>query len=183
MTFSDPTTCVPRNAVIIPAGSTSDVHRSRSDSGTANACARTSKIPSRSSGVGTRISMSIDADATGTADGQMSDEQALRAPRPAGDADPAPVQDQPQRERAALLGRDDPVQVELDLHRVRLVRELEQLREPQHVRVDGQPGQPERDRPDDVAGLAADAGQRDEVLEVGRHLAVEPLLERVRPCR
>src|SRR6266516_7986592 len=37
--------------------------------------------------------------------------------------------------------------------------------------------QPEGDRPDDVAGLAADARQRIELVDVARDLAAEPLLD------
>ena len=52
--------------------------------------------------------------------------------------------------------------------------------EPRDVRVDGQAGQAEPDRPHDVAGLAPDTGQRDEVVELGRDLAAEALLDRLR---
>ena len=47
----------------------------------------------------------------------------------------------------------------------------------------GRPGQAERDRPHDVAGLAADPGERHEVGELGGHLAVEALLDCAAPCR
>ena len=57
---------------------------------------------------------------------------------------------------------------------------LKPARQPRHVRVDGKPGQLEPHRPHHVAGLAADAGQRHEVVELGRHLAAEALLERLR---
>ena len=57
---------------------------------------------------------------------------------------------------------------------------LQPAREPRHVRVDGQAREVEPHRAHDVAGLAADAGQRHEVVELGRHLAAEALLERLR---
>ena len=77
-------------------------------------------------------------------------------------------------------GATMPFEVELDLHRVGLVGELQQRAQPGDVRVDRQAGQVEPHRPHDVAGLAADARQRDEVVELGRHLAAEALLERLR---
>ena len=96
------------------------------------------------------------------------------------EADLAAVQDQPQREAAALLGRDERVEVELGLHRVGLVGELEPARQPADVGVDRQAGQVERHRAHDVAGLAPDARQLHEVVELGGHLAVEVLVEHAR---
>ena len=92
----------------IPAGSTREVQRSRSDSSTANACARTSKIPFMSSRVGTRISMSMTRMLRGRRRADV-DQHALAAPRLARDADAAAVQDEAERQRAALLGRDQPL--------------------------------------------------------------------------
>ena len=90
------------------------------------------------------------------------------------------VQDQAQREAAAFLGRDERVEVELGLHRVGLVGELEPARQPPDVRVDGQTGQVERHRPHDVAGLAPDARQLHQVVELGGHLTAEVLVELAR---
>ena len=44
----------------------------------------------------------------------------------------------------------------------------------------GRPGRSKADRAHDVAGLAADARELHEVVELGRHLAVELVLERAR---
>ena len=44
----------------------------------------------------------------------------------------------------------------------------------------GRPGRSKRDRAHDVAGLATDAGQLHEVVELGGHLAVELVLEHAR---
>ena len=52
--------------------------------------------------------------------------------------------------------------------------------EPAHVGVDRQTGEVERDRAHHVAGLASDAGQLHEVVELGGHLAAEVVLERAR---
>ena len=51
--------------------------------------------------------------------------------------------------------------------------------EPLEVRVDGEPGYPERVAKDDVGRLAADAGQRVQVLHPVGHLAAEPVDERL----
>ena len=72
-------------------------------------------------------------------------------------ADLAAVLDEAQREVTPLLGRYQPVQIVFDLHRIRLVRELETMRQPRDVRVDRQARLAEPHRAHDVAGLAADA--------------------------
>src|SRR6266566_5299584 len=95
----------------------------------------------------------------------------------AGLAHASSVPDQAQRQGTALFWLHDPVQVELDLHRVGLVRQLQPAHQAHYVGVDGQAGQPEGDRPDDVAGLAADARQRIELVDVARDLAAEALLD------
>ncbi len=51
---------------------------------------------------------------------------------------------------------------------------------PQHVRVDGEPRKPERHTAHDVARLAADAGNGDQILERARHDAPVPVGHRAR---
>ena len=55
---------------------------------------------------------------------------------------------------------------------------LSRIEQAPDVGVDREAGQAERDGPDHVAGLAADARERHEILQLGRHLPVESLLER-----
>src|SRR5262249_50931465 len=104
-------------------------------------------------------------------------EHAARTVRLAREADASSVQDHPQREASALLPRDEHVQVALRLYRVRLARELEAPGQPADVGVDREAGQVEADRAHDVARLAADARQLDEVLQLRGNLAVEVLFD------
>jgi hypothetical protein len=85
------------------------------------------------------------------------------------------VQDHPQPERPPLGGRHEPVELVLDLDRVVVLGQPEAVRHARHVGVDGQPREAEHHAADHVARLAADTRQRDEVVEVGGHLTVEPL--------
>ena len=81
-------------------------------------------------------------------------------------------------------GRQVAVELELDLHRVVLRRSGRGAGDSRPTWVStGQAGQVEGHAAHDVGGLAADAGQRHEVLERGRHLAAEALDERLPPCR
>ena len=66
----------------------------------------------------------------------------------------------------------------LDLDRVLLLGPAEAAREAAEVRVDGDAGDVEGVAEHDVRRLAADPGQRHEVLQTRRHLAVEALDER-----
>ena len=72
----------------------------------------------------------------GSADGQMSTSTQPPQFGLAREAHLPAVQDQAQREPAALLGRDERVEVELRLHRVGLGGELQPARQPPDVRVD-----------------------------------------------
>ena len=76
------------------------------------------------------------------------------------------------------LGNSAPIGV-LDLDRVGLVGPAEPAGQPAEVGVDGDAGDAEGVAEHHVGGLAAHAGQRDQVLEAGRHLAVVPLDERL----
>ena len=80
-------------------------------------------------------------------------------------AHPPAVQDQPVAERGPLRLRDQLHQGELDLHRVVVLGQAEPAREPADVRVDRDARRVEGVAEDDVRGLAADAGQRDEIVE------------------
>jgi hypothetical protein len=66
----------------------------------------------------------------------------------------------------------------LDLDRVGLVRPAEAAGQPPDMGVDGDAGNAEAVAEHDVRGLAAHAGQGDQVVQPGRHLAVVPLDER-----
>ena len=50
-------------------------------------------------------------------------------------------------------------------------RDPDPVRDPEHVSIDGQPGNAKRMPEHDVRGLAADARQRGQLLHVGRHVA------------
>ncbi len=76
--------------------------------------------------------------------------------------------------------RDERVEIELGLHRVGLVRELQPARESPDVGVDGQAGQVERHRSHDVAGLAPDARQLHQIVEFSGYFAVELFVELAR---
>ena len=65
----------------------------------------------------------------------------------------------------------------LDLDRVGLVGPAEAAGQPAEVGVDGDAGDAEAVAEHDVGGLAADAGQRHQVVEPRRHLPVVPLDE------
>ena len=81
------------------------------------------------------------------------------------------MEDHPQTEISPLSRRQERVQFELDLDRIVFDGQTQSLRQPADVGVDRQARQTERDAAHHIAGLAADAGQRDEVVESGRHLA------------
>ena len=86
-------------------------------------------------------------------------------------ADVAAVQDEPVVGVTQISLWDDLQQAQLDLVR-RLARgEIEAMRHPEHVRVDGQGRLAEGDIEHDIGGLAADAGQRLQRLALPRHLA------------
>jgi hypothetical protein len=70
-------------------------------------------------------------------------------------------------------------EIALDLHRVGLAGEAEPRRQPRHVGVDDHAdGGAERRRQDHVGGLAGDAGQGHQRVEIGRHLAAVALDQR-----
>src|SRR6266852_502201 len=85
------------------------------------------------------------------------------------------VQDEPETQRPPFRGRHQPPHLVLDLHRIGRGREAQPAEEPADVGVDRQPGRVEGDAAHDVARLAADAGEGDEVVERARHLPAEPL--------
>lgn len=105
-------------------------------------------------------------------------DRAGRAVRLARVAGPPPVEDQPVAEQGPLGARDQRRDVLLDLDRVLLGGPAEPAGEPAHVGVHRDAGDAERVAEHDVRRLAADAGQRHQVLQPGRHLAVEPLDQR-----
>src|SRR6202030_724540 len=89
----------------------------------------------------------------------------LRASRRPRDADPAPVQNQPQAEPGPFRRRDQLGDVGFDLDRIRALGQTQAPREPLDVRVDREARNPERDPQHNIGGLAADPRQRDEVLD------------------
>ena len=101
-----------------------------------------------------------------------------------GVADATAVQDHPKAERPPLAGGRKLFSSSSSFTGSSCVAEPQALRlSLTDVRVDGQAGQPERDAAHDVAGLAADTGKRDQIVELGRHLAVEALDAAPAPCR
>ncbi len=86
------------------------------------------------------------------------------------------VPDQGVAEEDPLVAREETHQVLLDRLRLDLVGEAEA---PGHALDVGVDHEPRRDAvggaEHDVRGLARDAGQRDQLLEIARHLAAEPL--------
>src|SRR5690606_27489490 len=104
---------------------------------------------------------------------------ARTARRLAREAHAAPVEDQPVREHPPLRLLDQTPDHLLDLDRVLPRGPAETAPGAAEVRVHGQPRHAERVPEHDVRRLAAHPGQRHEVLEPRRHLAVEPLDERL----
>ena len=83
------------------------------------------------------------------------------------------MQDHPQTERPPRGRGQKRVQLELQLHRIIEFGETKSLREACDVGVDRKAGKSEGDASYDIAGLAAHAGEGDEIVEVGRNLAIE----------
>ena len=92
-------------------------------------------------------------------------------------ADAAAVPDQVVAEHHPVALGEQRADGVLDLDRVGLLGPAEAAGEPAEVGVDGDAGDAEGVAEDDVRGLAADAGQRDQVVEPRRHLPVVPLDE------
>ena len=108
-------------------------------------------------------------------------EPASIATRLARDAHLATVLDQAQREQTPLLRRRPWPSRSCSIFTGSVSAvSLQAMRQPGHMRVDRQARDPEPNRAHDVAGLAADAGQRHEIVELGRDLATESLLDRLR---
>src|SRR6202165_5468536 len=105
-------------------------------------------------------------------------EHTLRTTRGPRNADPAPVQDQPQAEPSPFRWRDQLRDRGFDLDRVGALGETEAPRQALDVGIDGEPGNAERDTEHDIGGLAADPGKRDQVLDAARDLAPEALDQR-----
>src|SRR6202022_4009951 len=102
-------------------------------------------------------------------------QHALRTTRGPGDADPTPMQDQPQAEPGPLGRRNQLGDVGLDLDGVGTLGQTEATREPLNVGIDREARHAEGDTEHDIGGLAADPGQRDQVVDVARDLAAEAL--------
>src|SRR5438132_9767389 len=102
-------------------------------------------------------------------------EHALLTPWPPRDAHPTPMQDQPQRQPGPLLGCHHPRHERLDLLWVLRRYQSEQVRQPLHMRVDGEAGHVEADSENHIRGLAPDARQLDEIVQVARHDTVEQI--------
>src|SRR5437867_615362 len=101
--------------------------------------------------------------------------------RPPRDAHAPPMQDQRVREPRPLVARHERHQVALDLHRVLLLRQAEQRREPLDVGVDHQPLVLSKPRAEHhVRGLAADAGEMDQLLHRVGYRASVALDQRLR---
>ena len=97
------------------------------------------------------------------ADGQKSASTQSSHRGPAGDADPAAVQDQPQAERAPLAGRDHRRSSSSSTFTGSVSVVSPRRRTAGRRGCRPAAGQAEGDAADDVGGLAADAGQGDEV--------------------
>src|SRR4051812_6379805 len=88
------------------------------------------------------------------------------------------MEDDDVAEHRPVLAHEEPPDLVLDLDGVLLLRPPEAAHEPAEVRVDGDARNVEGVPEHDVRRLATHTGQRDEVLQPRRHLAVEVLEER-----
>src|SRR6476469_5908861 len=95
-------------------------------------------------------------------------------------ANASPVKDRPERKEPTLSGRNERIEVYFHFDRISLRRQPESGGNSQDVGVHGQSRLTERDRADDVRGLASDPRDGHEVCHAMWHLAVEPLDQRAR---
>src|ERR1700682_45287 len=102
----------------------------------------------------------------------------LRATWGPGDADSAPMQDQPQAAPRPFRRWDQLRDVGFDLDGVGALGQPKAPREPLDVGIDREARHAEGDTEYDIGGLAADPGQRDQVVDVARDLAAEALDQR-----
>ena len=84
------------------------------------------------------------------------------------------VKDHPVAEVGPFAALDELGDRELDLHRILFGGPLPAPDQPAEMGVNGDAGNVEGISQDDVGGLSADAGQRDEFIQRRGHLAVEP---------
>ncbi len=110
-------------------------------------------------------------------DGHRRASAARAAGRPAGVADPAAVPDHALREVRPVPARDERGHLGLDLHRVGVGRPVKPAGQPPEVGVHGDAGDAEGVAEHHVGGLAADAGQGDQILQPARDLAAEPIAQ------
>ena len=107
-------------------------------------------------------------------------QDALLAAWSACDADAATMIDQEVRQESPLVLRNNFHQIALDLVRVLLRSQAQELREARHVRVDDDAWNAKSVPEDDVGGLAANARQLHQAFQIGRHLAAMAHDERLR---
>lgn len=106
--------------------------------------------------------------------GAEGEEGAVGAFRAAGDADAAAVVDQAVAEVNPLLFGEQLHQVLLDFYGIAVFGQAEQVGDAADVSVDDDAaGDVEGGAKEDVGGLAADAGERDQFFECARELAAE----------
>jgi len=100
-------------------------------------------------------------------------EDAFLASRLSCRTNPSPVKNQSQAEVTALRSRHHLIELHLDLHRIGLFGQLQQMAQSGHMGVHRQTGLTQRDTSDNVGSFASDAGKLHEVLHRRRHLAIE----------